>query len=466
VVLWTRLALEPLADDGGMGDEPIPVAWEVASDPSFANVIRQGTLTAHPENAHSVHVLAMGLPEDAWLWYRFEAMGCQSRVGRTRTFPAPGSDATQMRFALASCQDYQTGYYSAYNEMVARDDIDFVVHVGDYIYEFPDRSDLVRTANPGAPLLLEQYRRRYAFYRLDPQLQAAHASFPFIQSWDDHEVVDNWSGDTGLSAFISFLQRRANAVKAFYEHAPMLPQTTPVGPDARLYRRFRFGDLAQILSLDSRQHRSPQPCATLGTSTFGFPCSGQQDPSVNFLGAQQEAWVQGRLQNTQATWNVMAQGVLMMDLSLGGVKNFDAWDGYPNSRRRLLEFLANNDVPNPVVVSGDFHSSWAADLQVDRNDAASPFVATEFVGLPISSDAIATLAPQFGAPDFGDNVEAQNPHLQFIGGTQQGYVHMDVTPERWRADYIAMDNVLSPTAPGSVFASLELEVDTQGVTRV
>ncbi|MBD2018750.1 alkaline phosphatase D family protein, partial [Leptolyngbya sp. FACHB-36] len=259
VVLWTRLAPEPL-NGGGMPPQPMSVQWQVAVDEQMRRVVQRGTTIAVPELAHSVHVEVNGLEPARWYWYRFQAGDQQSSIGRTRTAPALTSHVDRLRFAFASCQHYEHGYYAAYRDMAAAD-LDFVVHLGDYIYEGAATTGESRQHNGSDLVTLEQYRDRYALYKTDPDLQAAHAAFPWIVTWDDHEVAGNYANLTANGqSQQAFLQRRASAYQAYYEHMPLRRSSRPQGANLQLYRRFSFGDLAEFNVLDTRQYRSKQPC--------------------------------------------------------------------------------------------------------------------------------------------------------------------------------------------------------------
>ncbi|MGH8930875.1 MAG: alkaline phosphatase D family protein [Egibacteraceae bacterium] len=432
VVLWTRLAPDPL-HGGGMPQRTVPVEWELAVDEGFGRVLRRGVEQAQPEFGHSVHVEVDGLEPAAWYWYRFRAQGEESRVGRTRTAPAPDSSPERLRFAFASCQSYPSGFYAAYRAM-ARDDLDLVIHLGDYIYEgAPDPASLRPHEGDGEPLTLVDYRDRHAQYKTDPDLQDAHAAFPFAVTWDDHEVDNNWADeipqDPAEQSPAQFRRRRIAAFQAYYEHMPLRRASLPQGLDLRLYRRFAFGDLAAFSVLDGRQYRSDQPCGD------GFPgepdCPERQDPSLTMLGDEQERWLREGLAGSGSRWNVIANQDIMAqydyDLSDGRAFNTDQWDGYPVMRQRLLDLLATGQVPNPVVITGDWHSSWVNELRIDFDDPGSPIVGTEFAGTSISS----------ACPWAGD-VEAAlgaNPHVRFFDGDRRGYVRCELTRELWRTDF-------------------------------
>ncbi|HSC05549.1 MAG TPA: alkaline phosphatase D family protein, partial [Steroidobacteraceae bacterium] len=258
MVLWTRLAPDPLAPDGGMPPSAVPVTWEVSRDEQFHGVASRGVAYAEPDWAHSVHVEVQGLEPAREYWYRFSAGGARSRVGRTHTAPASGARVERLRVAVASCQQYEHGYYAAYRHIVA-DDPDLIVHVGDYIYELTWGKDLVRHHGSGECYTLADYRARYALYRSDPDLAAAHAACPWLLTWDDHEVDNDYAGDSSEEADDPelFHARRAAAYRAYYEHMPLPRRAAPAGAAMRLYTSLPFGNLLNLHLLDERQYRSP-----------------------------------------------------------------------------------------------------------------------------------------------------------------------------------------------------------------
>ncbi|MGE0337677.1 MAG: alkaline phosphatase, partial [Gammaproteobacteria bacterium] len=415
---------------------------------------------ALPEHGHAVNVHVQGLAPDRWYYYQFSYRGTFSRIGRTRTFPLPGARVHRLRFALASCQDYEAGYYAAYRDMLAQDP-DFVVHVGDYIYEYGASAGVpaARRHTGDEIVTVDDYRNRYALYRLDPDLQNAHAAFPFIVTTDDHEVDNNYAGlipeDDQTAA--AFLARRTNAYRVYRETMPLVRQVHLRHGELSLYRRLRFGRLAQFHVLDTRQHRTDQPCDD------GFQilqqCPAILDPDVTLLGARQEAWLFDSLRDSDATWNVLAQQVMMTQWDLGvltgtpaNMFNVDAWDGYRAARERVTRFLHDARIRNPVVLTGDIHSSWAAELKTDFADSQAPVVGAEFVCSSISS--------VFGDGNHG-LVQAtlpSNPHIRHFDGLHRGYALCTVTPDQWRTDFRAVTRVADPvfTVPSADLALFDL----------
>jgi len=474
--LWTRLAPYPL-QGGGLGRRVVPVRWTVSADPLFARELQSGTVLAVPENGHAVRVVVDGLEPDRFYWYRFSALGETSRVGRTKTFPGIGSPARRMRFALTSCQHYEAGFYTAWRDLCRQEAVDFVFHVGDYIYEDgPTRTPIApgRVHNSSELRTVPDYRNRYALYKLDDDLKAAHARYPFIVTWDDHEVDNNYAGPypEDNQSLDAFAERRANAYRVYYESMPLRPAQAPGPTGMTLYRKLSFGDLADILALDTRQFRTDQPCGDLFGSTdplseplgraLGRPLLCGDDltaPDATMTGAAQQAWLFDQLSFSRAKWNLIAQQVMMMRWDLGSVTrpvlgaslenlyNVDAWDGYPVQRDRILRFLADRRPSNPVVLTGDIHSSWAANLLADFDDPASDAVAAEFVGTSISS--------AFG-DDYARIAESTLPfnrHIRWFDGLHRGYTLLEATADRCVGEHRGVDNVVDPDSGVSALSA-------------
>lgn len=452
VVLWTRLAPDPL-NGGGMPSVNVPIQWQIATDPDMRRVVQQETAIATPELAHSVRVVVNGLQPGQWYWYQFKVGDEYSPIGRTRTAPAANRPVSQLNFAFASCQDWQNGFYPAFRHM-AEEDLDFVVHLGDYIYEYGPDPNAPRQHNGPETVSLTDYRNRYALYRTDVNLQAAHAAFPWIVTWDDHEVDNNYADaipedDQSRRAF---LQRRAAAYQAYYEHMPLRESSSPRGPNMQLYRRFTFGNLAEINVLDTRQYRTDQPCG----DGIGRRCEEALAADATMTGTQQEKWLFRGLDRSSSRWNIIAQQTMLAQFDFnpradGELFNLDQWDGYVAARDRLLDFLQQRKPSNPVVITGDIHSSWVHDLKADFNDPGSDIVGTEFVGTSISSDYPSELiAPVKVAL-------SDNPHTKFFDGAFRGYVRCKLTNEYWQSDYRVVASILDPNSPVSTLASFAVE---------
>lgn len=443
VVLWTRLAPDPL-NGGGMPEAPVALRWEIAADARFSKIVDRGEVAATPQFAHAVHVSARGLEPSRWYWYRFMAGDAVSTTGRTRTAPAADDVRGKLAFAIASCQHYEHGLYAAYRDM-AQQPLDFVVHVGDYIYEssWGRRDRVVREHHSPEPYTLAEYRNRYAQYKLDPHLQAAHAACPWLVTWDDHEVDNDYARDRSqdLDPVDAFLLRRAAAYQAYYEHMPLPPGTWTGGPEMKIYGTHALGNLARIQLLDMRQYRDYHVCSRPGRGGGNqvkvLECPERTQPGRSVLGATQEQWLETALTQSTARWNIIAQTTLMAQAERGSADermvHTDGWDGYPAAREKLLRFIAERKIRNPVVIGGDVHFAMAGDLKVDFAKERSPVIASEFVGTSISS---------FGPSRARiEALLAANPHVKFANGARRGYAKFEVTPQRWETSYRAVADV-------------------------
>jgi alkaline phosphatase D len=463
VVLWTRLAPDPLTG-GGMRTAPVDVEWLVARDDAMNDVVRSGTSAAIPDLAHSVHVEVGGLDPDRAYWYRFRAGGVESPVGRTRTAPAAGAGPEALRFAFASCQNYVQGYYTAYAHL-AREELDAVLFLGDYIYEGTARGDIVREySKRGWSFSLADYRDRYAQYKTDRDLQAAHAAFPWIVTWDDHEVENNYAGgidkDAERNKFT--LLQRSWAYQAFYEHMPVRAPR-PKGPDLKLYRSVSYGGLAEFFVLDTRQFRSPEIALCLETEqTPSGYCPASVDPSRTMLGADQRDWLLKGLRASTSPWNFVAQSVRFAqqdsnpELAKHTFDGVDNWMGYVADRQMILERFATTR--NPIVLSGDSHVNFVYDLKRDFGDPTSPTVGTELLGTSISSEGDPFVEQtQFTPP-------LKNPQLRFFDN-HRGYVRCTLERSRLTADFRAVSTVRKPTAAVSTTATFVVDDGKPGARR-
>ncbi len=466
VVLWTRLAPDPL-NGGGMDPHAVEVRWTIFADEAGKRVVRQGTAQATPEMGHSVHVEAEGLESAHTYWYRFECGGVQSPLGRTRTAPAANAHPESLKFAFASCQNWPNGYYTAYRHMAERD-LDVVFHLGDYIYEgnipkvnarTQELSDAVRLE----PKDLERYRLRYALYKMDPDLRAAHLTAPFVVTWDDHEVDNNYADahdEKGMTPE-EFLKRRAAAYQAYYEHQPLRRAQMVHGPDLQLYRRLRYGDLAEFSVLDTRQYRSPQAHG----DKAGPHDAETNDPARVLMGAKQEAWLKEGLKGSSARWNVIPNQVWMMQCANQNAKgeevfSMDTWDGYTAERGRLMRFLEEAKVPNVVVLTGDSHKNLVGDLKADFDRPGSATVGVELAGTAISSGGGTPAANA----KFEKRMEGQ-PHLKWFEGIQRGYVTCEVGRGDLHSDFWGVEDVKDPKSAVAKSASFVVENRVPGVKR-
>jgi len=427
---------------GGIDPVRVPVHWYVAADDRMRHVVRRGVTFADPDFAHSVHVDVDRLAPGRWYWYQFQVRGEWSPIGRTRTLVPHGDSPHRIRFAFASCQHFEMGFYNAYQHM-AQENLDLVLFLGDYIYEDGVSPTLPRQHDGPEPTTVGAYRNRHAVYKSDANLQATHAAFPWLVVFDDHEVENNWAGpfDENGSAPELFLPRRASAFQAYYEHMPLRARSIPRGSDIQLFRRFTFGDLAEFNMLDTRQYRDNQACGD-GTD---IGCAEALDPNRTITGAEQEQWLLRGLRRSQARWNVLGQQVFMAqrDFEAGPLKrlSMDGWDGYAASRDRILGTVNARHIRNVVVLTGDVHANYAAELKANFDDPTSETIGTEFVGTSITAGGDGADLPANAL-----TLLAENPHIKFVN-TQRGYVVCDVTRRRWQSEYKVVPFVTAPGAP-------------------
>jgi alkaline phosphatase D len=456
-VLWTRLTPRPL-DGGGMPPEAVVTRWEIATDEGFRQVVQKGTARAMPQLGHSVHVEVQGLEPQRWYFYRFHAGSETSPVGRTRTAPAAETLPDRLRFAFTSCQHYESGYFNGYPHM-QQEDLDLVIHLGDYIYEYAGQENRVRKHLGGEIESLDDYRTRYAQYRLDPTLQETHRLFPWLVTWDDHEFDNNYanlvSEEEGIAPE-AFLARRMNAYQAYYEFMPLRRTSFPRGPHMKLYRSCPYGQLANFHVLDTRQYRTDQP-----NGDHQKPMRGEVfNPRATMLGDRQEQWLTTSLLQSTSTWNVLAQQVMMAPLNRGEGADrrysMDQWPGYEVSRRRLLRFFHERDIPNPVVLTGDIHVNWVNDLQLDFENPQSPLVGTELVGTAMTSGGNGgNVIPEY------ERAAAQNDFVRWYN-SNRGYVSCDLTPHAWTSHFRITPFVDKPGSPLQTAASFVIEAGKAG----
>ncbi|HSW19624.1 MAG TPA: alkaline phosphatase D family protein [Ramlibacter sp.] len=464
-VLWTRLAPAGLFE--ALGDASIAVRWEVAHDESFARIAVRGETLATADLGHSVHAEVAGLEPDRWYFYRFICGNAVSATGRARTLPLPGAAVARLRLAYASCQRWEHGYYAAYRHM--RDEqLDYVMFLGDYIYEYPNAAAAVR----GFPTLglvrtLAEYRQRYALHRSDAHLQAMHANCSWIVSWDDHEVQNDYAGvyagddrPLGLNAAADFLARRDAAYQAYYEHMPLRASAYArgiSGAEVRLYTRYRFGQLADLLMLDSRQYRDPQACGherRPAAMIDAGGCDALRDPARTMLGAAQERWLDAALGEADSRWSVLGQQTLfgrrMARTSDGRERLWnDGWDGYPAARARLTDSLRQRSVAKAVLLGGDVHENWVGHVKADYTRPDSASVGVEFCGTSITSRAS-------GAKSAARRL-AENPHFVFAEGEKRGYGVCEFTPGRLTTSLRVVDDVTRPDARIETLARFEVQ---------
>ncbi|MET9765714.1 alkaline phosphatase D family protein [Streptomyces sp. NPDC006372] len=467
VLIWTRLAPEPFAEDGGLGQERVVVDWEVAVDERFARVEQRGVATAHPEYAHSLHIDVKGLKPDSRYYYRFRVGAWISPTGRTRTAPAAGSDPAGMRLAAVACQAYQDGYYTAHRHL-AQEDVDVVFHLGDYLYEYAVDSagGARRYTDRTLPdvfnretTTLADYRLRYALYKSDPDLLAAHAQHPFLVTWDDHETENNYAGSAAEngSSPEQFLVRRAAAYRAYWENQPLRAEQLPQGPDARLYRRLAWGSLAQFDILDTRQYRSDQAYKDQPHA----PGTESDDPARTLTGAAQERWLLDGWRASSALWNVMPQQVCFsqrkFDLTAPARVSMDTWDGYRASRDRVMAGAKAAGIDNWMVLTGDVHVGYAFDIKDDFDDPRSRTVGTEFTCTSVASGGDGAQRPTNW-----DTYMKANPHMKYYDG-RRGYLRVELDREKARADFRTVSGITKPGGTISTTASFVTEAGSPGL---
>ena len=463
VVLWTRLLIDeadrqadPAAAQGSR--DPVSVQWALFADESLRQLVRQGEVVTDATRGHSVHVPLRDLPAGREFWYRFTCGDAVSAVGRTRTAPAADTPVQRLRMALASCQHYEQGQYIAHRD-IAEQSLDFVLFVGDYIYESSNPRFLIRQHDGPEPKTLEAYRQRYAQYKRDPWLQASHAAHPWILMWDDHEVVNDYANDRDnrYSPPDVFLARRAAAYQAYFEHQPLWlgpDPTSPARASMRLHDRLSWGTLADIWTLDCRQYRDHQACPDplKGGARTVLNCAEMEDPARSMLGRAQETWLSEGLRASRARWRLIAQSTQISPTSiatpLGRTTFNDAWDGYPQARLRLLQTIAELPERNVVTLGGDVHMNVAAPLRQRPGDPSSPVVASEFVTTSITSRGM--------SDNILSLIRASNPDLLHARSDERGYTLIDVRPEVLRAEFRSTPHPASASNPLRVQAAFQV----------
>jgi alkaline phosphatase D len=469
VILWTRILPDPL-DAASVKPIALPVRWEVASDDAFRHIVASGSAVAAPELAHSVHVDVRGLAPARWYWYRFMHGGAVSPVGRTRTAPAVGAMPGTLRLAVASCQHWQFGSYAAHRHIAASSP-DLVAFLGDYIYEWGafQLDHPARAVRANESFTLAHYRARYAQYKSDPDLQAAHRVAPWIVTWDDHEVANDYAGERDERLAADFPARRAAAYQAFYEHMPLRLPPAQNGrfPGMHMYQRYDWGQLARFHVLDDRQYRSFEACTPAGrggsASVTPRACAELRDPRRTMLGAEQERWLAGGLKGSRARWNIFAQQTPMAQSSQVPITGpddgrfwTDGWDGYPAARARLFDALAKSGAANPVVLAGDVHTFYASELRANYLQPG-PVIATEFCGTSVTSSS----RPQART----DQIVGMNPHVKYGRSDKRGYMLIEITPSTLSTQMMGLDDVRDPTTKVAALATFRVAAGRSKVER-
>jgi alkaline phosphatase D len=463
-VLWTRLAPRPLDEHGGMPAAHVPVRWEVAEDERFARIVQHGETIAMPELAHSVHVEVTGLKPHRHYWYRFAVAGSDvSPAGLARTAPARDVLVDRLRIGVAGCQHYEMGFYDAWKHLAAEPDLDLIFHYGDYIYEGgrsplgpqPNGRNIVRQHAGDEIYSIDDYRRRYAQYKSDPHLQAAHAACAFAASFDDHEIDNNWAGafDQDGTAAELFALRRFAGLQAWYEHMPVRKAQFPALGGLTAFRRLDFGRLLRMHLLDTRSYRSDQVCDDGKVQ----PCPREVQNSPDMLGRVQEAWLDRGLANDSG-WNLLAQQVIMMPVDLRARDALepryatDLWDGYRPARQRMIESVRNHRLTNVIVATGDHHRHLVGSVPEQEEDVEGKKIAVEFQAASITSNG------NGGGQAPVAHVRSNNPHVALYTD-QRGYQLFDVTPKAWTTDVKVMDRVETPGGNIATLASFVVTPD-------
>lgn len=485
ILLWTRVTPAPGAVPGSGAGPDVQVRWEIAEDKAFSRIVASGSTTASAASDHTVKADVRGLRPRTAYWYRFTSGAAVSPAGRTRTAPATGTSPAGVRFGVVSCANWESGYFSAYRHLAARADLDAVLHLGDYIYEYgagayPEAEYGVRRHEPAHEILtLADYRTRHATYKTDADLQALHAAHPVIAIWDDHEIAnDTWSGgaenhDPATEG--DFAARAAAARQAYFEWMPVRTST-----EGTVYRRLRFGTLADLHLLDLRTFRSQQ--AKTGSGAV-------DDPERTLTGRAQLDWLKAGLAGSQATWKLVGTSVMISPVAFGSLPahlleplaellglpkgglavNVDQWDGYTDDRRELLGHLTDRGVRNTVFLTGDIHMAWANDVPVTA--ATYPWsksAGVEFVVTSVTSDNIDDLlhVPADTASLVAETaVKAANRHVKWLDMDSHGYGVLDVTAERSQMDYYVISDKRRPDATAAWERSYRTLNGTQKVER-
>ena len=492
VILWTRVTPTEAATPGSGKGPRVTVVWQVAEDARFKSIVSRGTFRTGPARDHTVKVDATKLRPATRYYYRFLLDGVSSPVGRTKTAPARDADNELLRFGVVSCSNLPAGYFSAYRHLAARNDLDAVLHLGDYLYEYGSGEyGAVREHEPAHEMVtLADYRQRHAQYKTDPDLQALHAKFPFVVTWDDHEVTnDQWKDgaenhqpDEG-----DYLKRKARAHKAYDEWMPVrMGGTTETGDSTRLFRRLTFGKLAELSMLDLRSYRSKQVEAT-----FPIPETDAEisNPERTITGERQMEWLKESLRDERALWKLVGNPVMIApvvfpplpnDLTKnindiahllpedGFPYNVDQWDGYTADRTELFQHLKDYGVQNTVFLTGDIHSGWACDLPADpgtyRVDGES--VGTEFVCTSVTSDNLDEITgspPRSTSLVVEQGIQKSNDHVKYLNFDDHGFSVLQVTRRHVQMDYFVISDREDPKATASRAASWRTMVNSQKV---
>jgi alkaline phosphatase D len=468
VIIWTRVS--------GASGEPVTVSWSVANNPGMRSALRRGVVETGPDRDYTVKVDVSNLPAGAELYYAFRVEGIVSPTGRTRTLPRGAVEAA--RFAVVSCSNYPYGYFHAYREIANRDDLDAVIHLGDYLYDYGRgeyateyAEQLGRVPDPPHEILtLSDYRRRHAQYKTDPDLQAMHAAHPMIAVWDDHEICNDTWRDGALNhneGEGSWDERVDAATRAYVEWMPIRADAN--GKTTRVFRDFRYGDLLSLIMLDTRLYGRDKQTLVMPDMSDEEIDQILHAPARRLLGDEQSSWLDASLDRSRdATWQVLGQQILMSQLRSPDLEPLvdrskpstvesrvldynivmskrnlplllDTWDGYSAARERLLERLRAK-APNPVVISGDLHTSIAGDLVPDGADAP---VAVEFMTTSVTSPGFKEYLPEYEDGAIRDATLAMNPNVRYMETTRRGWLCMNFTHSECTGEWHLLEGIRS-----------------------
>ena len=455
VILWTRLAIDSL-NGGGMPAKDIEVLWEVSSTDAFDDIVSSGLVTAEERFGHAVHIDVPLSTGESIVFYRFRIGDYVSPIGKTR-LSSPSGSTTPIKVAAVSCQNYTDGFYNAYADLVEQSP-DLVTFLGDYIYESGVGTldaTTVRLHNSDEIKDLVAYRNRYALYRSDPLLQAAHAECPWVITWDDHEVENNYANLTPQDSADAegHAARRAAAYQAWWEHMPVR-LSPPTDESLTIYRQFSWGDLLNLLVVDGRQYRDDQACGDAVLSTQPA-CDEALDPARTMLGAEQEKWFSENINDTTKVWNVMANQTVMTDIRLGAaILNYDQWDGYAPDRNRILSDIVDQGVENFVVLTGDIHLAGVGQLTTDSNPTTA--MGAEFVSTSISSSGNVSTDTEGLLIALPNIIDAETSH--------RGYTLHTLTANDWTAEYRIVENNLVEDSSTSVWKTFKVMAGSPAIT--
>ena len=478
VVLWTRLMPDVVSGNTQFAATDVSVKWEVADDEAFKVNRRAGQVVALAALAHSVHLELDHLQSDRWYFYRFQIGDAQSTVGRTRTLPHPEAMVQKLRVAYASCQRWEHGYFSAYDHM-CQENLDMVLFLGDYIYEYAGAANAVRWPSGGWVSSLADYRDRYALNKSEKGLQAMHAQCPWLMTWDDHEVSNDYAslvrGQSGNISF-DFAAQRARAYQAFYEHMPLRAtaltksiEGLASGAELRIYGQVAYGKLANFYLLDDRQYRDRQVCNKNGAFGSGWvdteQCEEWLDPKRSLLGVEQAHWLDqsfAQAKSDARTWNVVAQQTLFgrrdYRMGTGYYMWNDGWDGYSAARQQMTQSMQNHALKNPVLVGGDVHENWVGHVMADAYKDDSAKIGVEFCGAGITARSAGNskLAARL----------AENPHFIFADSERKGYGVVEFTAKQIQTELRVVDNVRQPQTKIETLAKFSVEAGLSQVQRL